>query len=97
MTIKLGVVEYVRPTSSVCTDDIRQFLAVGGKDVIRLAWKSLTPDRDNLIKHDALGVWFCEFFNLRRNEGNGTKCIQILKDMDIISGNSSYIYPKFDV
>jgi hypothetical protein len=31
-------------------DEVRQVLAVAGKDVIRLAWASLNPDSNNWVE-----------------------------------------------
>ena len=73
MGIRLGVIEYDRPSRTVNANDIRHILAVSGKDVVRIAWASLNPDKDNELKHDALAVWLCEFFNMIRDEGQGTE------------------------
>ena len=97
MGIRLGVIEYERPTRPVKADDIRQILAVGGKDVIRIAWSSLNPDNSNDVKSDALAVWFCEFFNMARAEGNGTKCVRILVGMNLLYSHGSWVKPEFDL
>jgi hypothetical protein len=95
MGIRLGVIEYSRPLQPATADDVRQILAVAGKDVVRLAWSSLNPDKDGNIKRDALAVWLCEFFNMERNEGHGSKCIQILEGMGLLHGSSSWLRPEF--
>jgi len=59
MGIRLGVNEYERPTRPIKADDIRQILAVGGKDVIRIAWPSLNPNSRSDVKFDTLAVWYC--------------------------------------
>ena len=96
MAIKLGMIEYQRPSRPVKADDIRQFLAVGGKDIVRIAWSSLAPGSDNEIKHEALAVWMCEFFNLRRKDGQGSKCIRLLCDMNILYRHGNWVRPEFD-
>jgi len=69
MGIRIGIIDYDRPSRPVKASEIRHVLAVVGKDVIRMAWASLNPDADNDVKHEALAVWLCEFFNMRRQDG----------------------------
>lgn len=97
MGILLGVIEYERPSRPVKADDVRQILAVAGKDVVRLAWSSLNPDSSNDVKHDAIAVWFCEFFNMPRNDGQGSKCVRILCDMDLLYKHGSWVRPEFEL
>jgi len=96
MGIRIGVIDYERPSRQVSAEDVRQILAVGGKDVIRLAWASLNPAGNNSVKHDALAVWFCEFFNMKHNKGNGSACIRILRSMDLLHGDT-WVSPTFEV
>jgi hypothetical protein len=97
MSIRFGIIEYERSSRPVNADTIRQLLSVAGKDVIRLAWSSLNPDSSNDVKHDALAVWFCEFFNLTRNDGQGSKCIRVLCDLNILYKHGSWVKPEFDL
>ncbi len=97
MSIRIGVIDYDRPSRPGSAEDIRQLLAVGGKDVIRLAWSSLNPNEYNEIKRDALASWFCEFFNLKRDAGQGNKCINILKNMNIVKAGNWNVRPNFDL
>ena len=97
MGIRLGVIEYDRPSRPVKADDIGQILAVGGQDVVRIAWASLNPNHSNEVKHDALAVWFCEFFNMPRNDGQGSKCIRLLCDMNILYRQGSWVRPEIDI
>lgn len=99
MGIRLGVIEYDRPSRPVKVDDVRQMLAVAGKDVIRLAWASLNPDSGNCVKREALATWFCEFFNLERDCGNGNRCTGLLCNMDLLERCcwDEEVKPKFDL
>jgi len=96
MGIRIGVIDYERPSRPVNVEEVRKYLTIAGKDVIRLAWASLNTYDDNRVKHDALAVWFCEFFNMKHDEGNGSKCIQMLKSMDLLEGIYN-MKPKVDV
>lgn len=98
MKIRLGVIEYERPARPVKAEDIRQILAVGGKDVIQIAWSSLSTDRSNRVESDALKVWFCEFFNMARDEGHGTTCVETLTAMNLLRVSNKYwVEPTFDL
>ena len=97
MSIRLGVIEYDRPSRAVKTDEVRQILAVAGKDVIRLAWSSLNPSSENWVNSDALATWFCEFFNLDRNCGNGNQCIGLLCDLNLLYRSGGSVKPEFDL
>jgi hypothetical protein len=96
MGIRLGVIEYDRPSRPVKVDDIRQMLALGGKDVIRLAWASLNPDRANDVKYSALAIWFREFFNMADYE-NGCKCVGILESLNLLHVHGDWVKPEFDL
>lgn len=97
MTIRLGVIEYNRSSRPIKADSIMQILAVSSKAVIRLAWSSLNPYSDNSIRTQALATWFCEFFNLVRNDNQGYKCIKILCDMNILNRRGEFVKPAFDL
>ena len=97
MPMYLELIQYDRPLIPVPANNIMQILAIKGKDVIRLAWSSLNPNEDNNIRTEALAAWFCEFFNLIRNEGQGNLCISRLCDMNILrkSYAGTYVRPEF--
>jgi hypothetical protein len=96
MAIRLGVIEYDRPSRPVDLDAVRELLAVGGKDIVRVAWASLAPDEHNWILKEALAVWLREFFNLR-TEAVGMECIKLLLKMSILSENWATVRPGFDI
>lgn len=98
MAIRLGTIEYERPDRPVTADSLRQVLAIGGKDLIRLAWASLAPDASNQVRFKALAAWLCEFFNMPSNEGQGTQCVNRLLEMDLLKRpNDSWVEPNFKV
>lgn len=97
MGIRIGVIEYNRPSRPIYADDIRQILAVGGKDIVRMAWASLNPDRDNEIKRDALANWLCELFNLKNDCQQGYKCIWILCNMDILYERNGWVGTNINI
>ena len=100
MAIRLGVIEYSRPTNPVGFDDVRHTLAMCGKDVIRLAWTSLNPDEDNDIKTNALKRWLVEFFNLK-SYSDGSNCASLLYELNLLKNGrynySDYFGPTFEL
>lgn len=96
MGIRLGVIEYDRPSRPVKVDDVRQMLAVAGKDVIRLAWSSLNPDSGNDVKYSALAFWFRDFLNMVDYE-HGGECIGVLKSLNLLYVHGEWVKPEFDL
>lgn len=84
MSVRIGMINYDRPSRQGSAEDVRQLLAVGGKDVIRIAWSSLNPSENNYIAREKLASWFCDFFNLKRDVGQGNKCINILEKTGLL-------------
>ncbi len=100
MSIRIGMIDYDRPSRPGSAEDVRQFLAVGGKDVIRLAWSSLNPSENNYIARDELASWFCDIFNLKRDAGQGNKCINILEKTGLLVRSRvghEPVRPSFDL
>ncbi len=94
--IQIGIIEYEVPSEPIGREKILNILSAAGKDVIRIAWKSLVPDDEGMIRDKALATWFCAFFNMARNAGNGTSCINLLVKMDILEYRYwSYVCPRF--
>lgn len=103
-TIHVGVLSYERPDCPGSHEDVQHILAVAGKDVVRLAWRSLAPYTcghysensrcsrgpwnrtfcTRQVNREHLAAWLCQFFNLRRDCGQGNACIDQMVEAGVL-------------
>ena len=97
MSIRIGIIDYERPSKTVDFEKVRQILAVSGKDVIRIAWSSLNPNDYDYIEYSAVETWLCEFFNMTSYIGDGRKSIELLCDLKLLLKDGKKLKPTFDI
>lgn len=92
---------YERPSRPVTAKEVGPILSIHGKEVIRLAWRSLEPNESGRLERSVLATWLCEVFNMRADEGNGNSCIDLLANLGLLRECGSFtgypVEPTFDV
>lgn len=92
---------FERPDRPVSAKEIKPVLSIHGKEVIRLAWRSLEPDDRGRLERSVFASWLCEVFNMKDYEDNGTKCIDFLAELGLLRLCGSFtgypLEPTFEV
>ena len=97
MSIQIGIISYTRPTSPIMHEDIKHIININGKDIIRIAWKALSPRASGYIDRDHLASWFCDLFNLKHSCGQGNACINQLTSTGLFRCGSDACVPSFEL
>ena len=101
--MKLGLIQYDRPSQPVSKADVEGIINLAGKDVIRMAWASLNPTSSGRIDDLALENWLFSFFNFKSTD-DAHACISHLISIGLLAHDTkgycrhwSCLYPKFDL
>lgn len=81
--ITFGTIVYTRPQQPVGVDEIRQFLAISGKEVAKLAFSSLEPDSDGELIEDSVAEWMRNALCLKSAD-DGRTAVRILAAMGLL-------------